>query len=261
MAQRPTRSLKYEYELYVEQEIEGYKESVPRNVLLGIGDEAVSVLAQAPQFALTELLLCEEVDRLIRSRLRLPTYTTWRRRRVKLLGELRRPEHWGLTAEDALVREVCSGSEHSDGRVLLAGTTDESHAMYLAANGCQVTALGAESDAVDRVLAAAVQAGLGERVRARVGDLSSWLPDGPLTAVIVAATALAGLPSEERARVLAALQSATIDGGVHLVQSLPATGKRAVTLEELRATYHGWDISVERTDGKPPAFLARKGAA
>ena len=93
---RPTRSLRHEYHLYVEQEIENYKESVARSVLLAIGDEAVSVLAAAPQFALTELLLCEEVDRIIVRRLRLPAYDTWRRRRVKLIEELRRPEHWGL---------------------------------------------------------------------------------------------------------------------------------------------------------------------
>ena len=58
---RPTRSLRHEYQLYVEQEIENYKESVARSVLLAIGDEAVAVLTSAPQFALTELLLCEEV--------------------------------------------------------------------------------------------------------------------------------------------------------------------------------------------------------
>ena len=65
MAQRPTRSLKHEYELFVEQEIENYKESIPRSVLLGIGDDAVSSLATAPQFALTEIVLCDEVDRII----------------------------------------------------------------------------------------------------------------------------------------------------------------------------------------------------
>ena len=54
---RPTRSLKHEYELFVEQEIENYKESVPRSVLLCIGDDAVASLSAAPQFALTELLL------------------------------------------------------------------------------------------------------------------------------------------------------------------------------------------------------------
>src|SRR5437016_14674114 len=86
---RLTRSLKHEYELFVEQEIENYKESVPRGVLLGIGDDAVSSLTSAPQFALTELLLCQEVDRLIFKRLRLPSYATWRRRRIKLIDELR----------------------------------------------------------------------------------------------------------------------------------------------------------------------------
>ena len=106
MAHRPTRSLKHEYELFVEQEIENYKESVPRSVLLSIGDEAVASLCAEPQLALTELLLCEEVDRLIFRRLRLPAYDTWRRRRVKLIDELRRPEHWGLRSDDVLVREV-----------------------------------------------------------------------------------------------------------------------------------------------------------
>ena len=71
---RLTRSLRYEYELFVEQEIENYKESVPRSVLLSIGDEAVAALSAQPQLALTELLLCEEVDRIIVRRLRLPAY-------------------------------------------------------------------------------------------------------------------------------------------------------------------------------------------
>ena len=76
---RPTRSLKHEYELFVEQEIENYKESVPRNVLLGIGDDAVSSLSAAPQLALTEMVLWEEVDRIIFKRLRLPSYDACKR--------------------------------------------------------------------------------------------------------------------------------------------------------------------------------------
>ena len=54
--QRPSRSLKHEYALYLEREIENYKESVPRSVLLSIGDDAVRALAEQQQFALTELL-------------------------------------------------------------------------------------------------------------------------------------------------------------------------------------------------------------
>ena len=45
MGHRPSRSLQHEYELYIEREIENYKESIPRSSLLKIGDEAVAALA------------------------------------------------------------------------------------------------------------------------------------------------------------------------------------------------------------------------
>jgi hypothetical protein len=262
MAQRPTRSLKYEYELFVEQEIDSYKESLPRSVLLGIGDEAVKVLAAQQQFVLTELLLWEEVDRLIVRRLRLPSYTTWRRRRLKIIEELRRPEHWGLTANDLLVREV----HPSQGNVLLAGADDESSALYLAANGCHVTALTNETDALERVQQAAIGAGLSARVNAIVGNLSSFTPESPLNAVVVSPAALATLTEAERSRVIMALQSATRDGGVHLVRALIASGgaderEDVISLDELRHRYEGWSVTVERTGGRSRAFLAKKGAA
>ena len=98
---RPTRSLQHEYERYLEQEIENYKESVPPSVLLSIGDDAVRALAEQQQFALTELLLVDEVDKIIFKRLRLPAYTTWRRRRLKLIDELRRRYRgWDVTVEE-----------------------------------------------------------------------------------------------------------------------------------------------------------------
>ena len=260
MAQRPTRSLKHEYELFVEQEIENYKESVPRSVLLGIGDEAVSSLSAAPQFALTELLLCEEVDRLIFKRLRLPTYDAWRRRRLKLIDELRRPEHWGLRPDDVLVRALPPSTE---GRVLVAGAADEVSALYLAANGCDVTTLTGEAMALERVMQAAIGAGLAGRVHALIGDLASWIPELPLNAVIVNPAALEGLSAAERARVIQVLQKATMDGGVHLVQTIVSASRSngAVSLDELRSRYRGWTVTVERADDRSKTFLARKGAA
>jgi hypothetical protein len=257
MTQRPSRSLKYEYELFVEREIENYKESVPRSVLLSIGDDAVRALAGQQQFALTELLLCDEVDKIIFKRLRLPSYTTWRKRRMRLADELRRPEHWGLSPDDAVVRAVQPVAAES--RVLVAGTPHEDRALfYLAAHGCDVTTL-ADSAGVQRVLDAAEQAGLGERVHASTAGLDSWTPDAPLTAVIYTPAAFVGLSSAERARVIQVLQSATADGGVHLVQTI-AAGKRApVSLDELRRRYRGWDVTVE--EGAPNTFMARKAIA
>ena len=257
MPQRPSRSLKHEYELYVEREIENYKESVPRSVLLSIGDDAVRALAREQQFALTELLLWDEVDRIIFKRLRLPSYATWRKRRIKLLEELRRPEHWGLSPHDCVVRAVQSVA--ADSRVLVAGVSDENRALlYLAAHGCEVTALG-NGDEVQRVLDAAEAAGLGERVRATIDGLGSWTPEAPLTAVIYTPAAFAGLGKTERARVIEVLQSATEDGGVHLVQTIAAGKRAAVSLDELRRRYQGWEVTVE--EGGASTFVARKGVA
>ena len=253
MAHRPTRSLQHEYERYLEQEIENYKESVPRSVLLSIGDEAVAALAKEPQFTLTELIVWEEVDRIIARRLRLPSPTTWRRRRLKAIEELRRPERWGMTTEHPLVRGIAVGAQ---GAALVAGAVDESPTLDLAANGCRVTAIDAEPEAVDRVLSAALRAGLTDRIDARIGGLESWSPDAPLFAVIVADAALAGLSADERRKVLGVLQRATVDGGVHLVQAL--AGRDPEALGELRESYRGWTVQVDKSATPAGAFLATK---
>jgi hypothetical protein len=256
MGLRPSRSLKHEYALYLEREIEDYKESVPRSVLLKIGDDAVRALADQQQFALTELLLCDEVDKIIFKRLRLASYSTWRRNRIKLLEELRRPEHWGLSRDDLVVRAVNTAS--TDSRVLIAGAMVETPALYLAANGCDVTAL-AEPDAVQRVLDAAEQAGLGERVHASAAALDSFTPEAPLTAVICTPTAFQGLGASERARVIQVLQSATADGGVHLVETIAAGRRKSPSIDELRKRYRGWDVTID--ENAPNSFMARKGIA
>jgi hypothetical protein len=254
MAQRPSHSLKYEYAQYIEREIESYKESVPRSVLLSIADEAVRTLAAADQLALTEFLLCAEVDKIIFKRLRLQSYATWRKHYTKLMVELRRPEHWGLSSNDPVVRAVQPMA--NDARVLVAGAEVQTPTLYLAANGCDVTALS-EPDDVQRVMDAATRAGLGERVHASATGLDAFTPDAPLTAVIYTAAAFAGLGSAERARVIEVLQSATADGGVHLVQTIVAGKRTTVSMDELRRRYQGWDVTIE--EATPDSFMARKG--
>lgn len=257
MRPRAPRSLRHEYELFVEREIENYKESLPRSALLKLGDEAVAVLERQSQLTLTEIVLCEEVDRIIRQRLRLPSYTAWRKRRVKELEELRRPEHWGLRPEDLVVRAV---SPVAEGQVLVAGSREGASALYLAANGCEVTSIHRHADIVERVLNAAEAAGLTERVRAEVGRLEAFHPNGPLTAVICTPDAFEGLSPAERERVIDMLQSATARGGVHLVESLAGEDGR-FSFDELASSYDGWEISMERQLGSNRTFLARKAVA
>ena len=258
MATRTTRSLKHEYGLFIEQEIENYKESIPRSAILTIGDEAAARLASQQQFALTELLLCEEVDKIISGRLRLPSYNTWRKKRIKVHRELRRPEHWGLSADDALVRTIHTPELGAASHVLIAGEGAARSALFLAANGCEVTTLDSELETVQRVMEAAAQAGLSERMHPVPADLAQWTPDGPLHAVVCSHSALHVLSPRERARVIAVLQSVTMDGGVHLVETIVA-GSAAI--DELRATYRGWQVSVEAGNGDMQVFLARKDEA
>jgi hypothetical protein len=257
MATSQPRSLKHEYELFVEREIENYKDSVPRNALLAIGDEAVRVLSAQPQFELTELVLWEEVDRIIKQRLRVPSYSTWRRRRLRMLERYRRPEHWGIEHDAALVRAIQPAAE---AHVLVAGPENlRETALYLAANGCEVTAVEQEEDAVERVMTAASAVGLTGLVHGCVADLGHWAPDSPLTAVVCTPAAFDGLSAEERDRVIALLQGATLDGGVHLVDTIAASNVELVA--ELRSQYVGWDISIESKAGANDTFLARKGVS
>ena len=252
---RPTRSLQHEYERYLEQEIENYKESVPRTVLLGIGDEAVAALARQAQFTLTELIVWEEVDRIIARRLRLPSATTWRRRRSKLIEELRRPERWGMTANHVLVRGL---SESPRGSALVAGSVDENPTLYFAANGCTVTALDHEAEAVERVMQAAVQAGLGDRVNPCVGDLQTWAPTNPLYAVVLNRAALSFLAPAERPQVMQHLQAATIAGGIHLVDV--GVERDSAELEEWRTLYPGWRIEFDVRSAGGSRLVATKTA-
>jgi hypothetical protein len=258
MTPRSPNSLQYEYLQYVEREIDAYKESVSRQHLCGIADLAHATIEGELQLGMRDVLLAAEVDRLIAKRLKLPTFETWRRRRMKNASEPKRPEYWGLRPDTPLVQAITSASLHAP--VIVSGARVQGSALYLAANGCQVTAIDTEADVVDRVLHAAAEAGLQSRVRGIPSELSAWAPDGPVAAVIITPAAFSGLSHFERERVIAALQLATADGGVHLVETIVA-GQEAISEDELRTRYTGWDISFLQEPGQARTFMARKHTA
>jgi hypothetical protein len=158
--------------------------------------------------------------------------------------------------EEPLVRSISTGD---DTRVVVAGPSTEDAALYLAANGCDVTTVDTTYDSVERVMAAAEEVGLAARVHGCVGELGAWSPALPVHAVITSPAAFDGLTAQERAHVIAVLQSVTMDGGVHLVRTIMA-GQAAISIEELSSRYHGWQISVEAGEGSSRSFLARKSA-
>jgi hypothetical protein len=167
------QSLKHEYEVYVERAIEEFKDSVPRSHLLSLGDEAVAALNAEAQTTLTEMVLWEEVDRIIARRLQLPTYATWRRRRLRRLAELRRPERWGLAPDGVL---ACALRDAAGEHVLFASADADEATLFSAALGCNVTALTLEPSALDRMFAEADEVGIGAQVRGCVCALGGWSP-------------------------------------------------------------------------------------
>jgi hypothetical protein len=74
-----TPSLRSLYLDWVEEQLEEFKDSVPRSELLAIADEVVTELQmnRKGQYQLTELLLLEEVDRTLFKRLKLPSFRVW----------------------------------------------------------------------------------------------------------------------------------------------------------------------------------------
>ncbi|MEA3247054.1 MAG: hypothetical protein U9Q74_12945 [Gemmatimonadota bacterium] len=255
MTQRLPRSLRHEYDSYLEREVEAYKESVPRAHLLGIAELAQASLEGELQLGMRDVLLAAEVDRIIARRLKLPTFDTWRRRRMRNAAEPKRPEYWGLRSDTPLAHAIGPASLRAP--VVVSGARVQGSALYLAANGCEVKAIEPEAAVVERVLVAASEAGLSARVTGLATDLSAWHPDGPIAAVICTPAAFSDLTPAERQRVIEVLQSATADGGVHLVETIVA-GQVALTEEELRARYRGWEISIVAESSAARAFVARK---
>jgi hypothetical protein len=68
---------------WVEEQIETYKDSVSRSELIRIAEEAVDELRMngGGQYQLTEILLCDAVDRRIFELLGLPEFRVWSRDR------------------------------------------------------------------------------------------------------------------------------------------------------------------------------------
>jgi hypothetical protein len=73
------RSLRRAYLDWVDQQLEDYKESIPRADLLRLADEAIEEMrvSSQGQYQLTELLLCDVIDRKIIRLLKLPGYRAW----------------------------------------------------------------------------------------------------------------------------------------------------------------------------------------
>jgi len=257
---RPPRSLKQEYQEFLLERIEEYKNTLSREELLRIGDEAVRELeANAQdQYLLTEVLLLEHVDRLIARRLRLPSFQRWRQKHRALRDAQRQPTHWGLDAEHPVV-PWAPRLEAGD-LALVIGAATLPAALLIAAHDVAVLLLDQELAAVEGAESRAVSEQLAARFESLVVRFGSWLPDVLPSLVVIDPGALASARAKDRRTFLTDLQARTRPGGVHII--LPGPKGEAViplALKGLQAEYDGWQVQRHRR-GKGGGFTALKPA-
>ncbi len=255
---RSPYSDKQHYQEYILQRIEGFKNSIGREELMRLGDEAASELQAISegQFVLTEVLMLETVDRLIMKRLALRPYRRWREQFRKLREAQRTPVHWGLDGGCALARVLPRIEPHDVALVLGGGA--EPATYLLAAHDAQVTFVASDVGCVERAesrMAAEALAGLFEGYVAPVGpSLPCFLETlDQVDIVVVDPQMLAGCKSPVRAGLIADLQRRSRAGGVHVILG----SCRALSSDAIRSLYDGWSVEGEPVRRKRAALPRR----
>jgi hypothetical protein len=240
---RSPYSDKQHYQEYILQRIEGYKNSIGRDELLRLGDEAAAELQSAAegQFLLTEVLMLESVDRLIMKRLALRPYSRWRRQFLKLREAQRTPTHWGLESTCPLARLI-PRLEPNDATLVIGGGA-EPCAYLLAAHDAAVTFIAADMGAVERVEARMAAEALGSMFDGYVAQLGPGLPDflcfiNQLDLVVLDPAVLVELNAATRTEVVRDLQRRSRPGGVHIL--LPTC--KGLAPESLLTLYEEWGV-------------------
>ncbi len=256
---RAPRSLKQEYQEFLLQRLEEYKNTVPRAELLEIGDEAVRELQASAQdqYLLTEVLLLEHVDRIIAQRLRLPSFPRWRQKHRALREAQREPTHWGFDRTHPIVPWA---ARLEPGDVVVAlGAPALAEALFLAAHDAEVFLLDQDLGAVEAAEGRAVSEQLAGAFQALVINFGSWFPDLLPTLVAIAPGSLGQLRAKDRATVIADLQARTPSGGVHVVLPTGTASREVIPLapEALQSLYRGWQVQRGRRS-KRSGFTAIK---
>lgn len=235
---RAPPSLRQQYQEYVLQRIETYKNSIGRSRLMELGAEAAAEMQDSgeEQFLLTEVLMQEAVDRLIVKRLKLPAFSRWKQQYATVRKAQREPNRWGLEPDSALAA-LLPRIEPED-MVLVVGPAAAPAAYLLAAHDAQVTYIAADLGAVERVesnLAAEALAATAECYFVQPG---CWLPEfpAPLDLVVIDAGSLGEVEPPTRSLFVAQLVERTGPDGVHVL--LPSGAGLAP--EALVTMYEGW---------------------
>lgn len=240
---RPPPSTKQLYQEYVLQRIEAYKNSLSRDQLLKLGDEAIAEMRASTeeQFVLTEIMALESVDRLIAKRLRLRSFNRWRRQWIDLRRAQQRPTHWQINPKHPVVH-MLPRLEPGDHVVVLGSCLDRIPCL-LAAHDVSVTFLADDMKTVERLESRMVMETLGTEFVAYV-TLAGWLPEfTPIDLLVLDPAELSGLPRALSDELVRELQVRTSPFGIHLYAT-STPGTPVATYAEL---YQGeeWEVDLD----------------
>ncbi len=255
---RPLPSIRQRYQQYLSQRIEDYKNSLSREQLLGLGNEAISDLQNDPegQYFLTEVLMQDTVDKMIQKRLGLPTFGRWRQKFATLRQAQREPTHWGLERKTVL-GVVLERLEAGDHAVVIGGGA-EAAVFLLAAHDARLTCLFEDNSTCTRIENRMAAESLTGDFEAFVVQLGVWFPTIALPAhlVVIDAGTLADLPAPRRLTLMARLQDWTMPGGLHAVVGRPGS----VAPETWLSLYPDWErLPQKETRGRNAKRAASPG--
>ena len=221
---RPHSSPKRRYQEYLLQRIEDYKNSLARDELLRLGNDAATEIQDAleGQYFLTEVVMQEMVDKLIMKRLRIPQFAKWRLKQAKLRQAQQAPTHWGLDRHSALTT-MLARLESGDHAIVVGGGA-EAAVYLLAAHDLRVTCIVGDNPTCTRIETRMAAESLTGSFEAFVAMLGGWFPEfeQPVQVVVIDAGTLQALPLTRRVGLMARLQDVTVPGGLHAI--IPGEG-------------------------------------
>ncbi len=256
---RPQRSFRQEYEEFILERIEEFKQQISREELLRIADEAVRELEAGAddQLVLTEVLVLEHVDRLIVRRLNLPGFRKWLARHRRLRRAQREPTHWGIDPRTPLVEHA----KHYpiDSLALVVGSGAAKTCFLLAAHDWPVVFIDPEVAHVEAVETRMAVEGLTARFEAFVVRPGTWFPEVQPTLAVLDSVMLGALTGEARDAFLDMVKRRTVSGGVHHLLLKDQQGDvLPIAPEALKAAYKDWHVERGRGGGGPHEFMAVK---
>lgn len=239
------RSLRQAYESFIEQRIEEYKETLPREELLRLGDEAVRELERetgsTSQYLFTEVLIAEHVNRLIAQRLNLPTYRRWVTNYLAMRRAQLDPLHWGLDPHGPVVSAV-RGLDADRRRVLIIGAGLCGAALYVAAHDIPLMLVDSDLASIEVAENRAAGEQLAPDFEAYVVSLGRWLPSFLPGLVLIETRLFVALSPDDRSQLVEELARRTTHHGRHIVLGDPSHASDDEVRAVVEEAYHSWDI-------------------